>query len=97
MDNTRRWIRQFLIDRRGVSAVEFAIMASVMVMLMLGAYDLGNAAQEQIALQAAVQAGGSYALRYPTNPSSVQNAVTAALPAGWTLSNAGGKPAVACS
>jgi len=81
-------------DRRGVAAVEFAIIALVMVTLMLGAYDFGNAAQEQIALQAAVQAGGDFAQRYPTFPTQIQAAVTAALPAGYTLSAA---PTVTCT
>jgi Flp pilus assembly pilin Flp len=90
-------LRRLWTDRRGVSAVEFAIIASVMVTLMLGAFDFGNAAQEQIALQAAVRAGGEYALHFPTNPAAVQTVVTSALPTGWQLSNPGGQPIVTCS
>ena len=91
-------LRSWLIDRRGVSAIEFAIIAPVALMLMLGAYDLGNAAQQQIALQEAVRTGGQYVLRTPPTSSTaltaVQTAVTGALPSGWTLSSA---PSVGCS
>jgi Flp pilus assembly protein TadG len=80
-----------------VSAIEFAIIASITVSLLFGAYDLGNAAQQQIALQEAVRTGGQYAIHFPTNPGAVQTAVIGALPAGWTLSNPGGVPVVTCS
>jgi hypothetical protein len=81
-------------DRRGVVAIEFAIISLVLGTLTLGAFDLGNAAQQQIQLQAAVRAGGAYAATYPTDPAGIQNAVTNALPTGWTLSS---PPVVACS
>ena len=66
-------------------------------MLMLGAYDIGNAVQRQIALQEAVRSGGEYAVHFPTNPTAVKAAVMSALPAGWTLTNPGGVPVVTCS
>ena len=84
-------------DRRGVAALEFAVVAAIMVTLMLGAYDLGNAAQRQIGLQEAVRAGGAYALNHPTDVTGIRTMVTNALPAGWTLTNSGGVAAVACS
>jgi len=84
-------------DRRGVSAIEFAIIASVMVTLLLGAYDLGNAAMRQIQLQQAVRLGGVYAMNRPTDITGIRTAVASVLPAGWTLTNPGGVAAVACS
>jgi Flp pilus assembly protein TadG len=90
-------IRLFCRDRRGVSAIEFVIIAPMLVTLIAGAYDLGNAAQRQIALQEAVRTGGEYAIHFPTNPAAVQTAVTSALPNGWVLTNPGGKPVVTCS
>jgi Flp pilus assembly protein TadG len=91
-----RPIRHLCRDRRGVAAVEFAIIATIMVTLMLGAYDFGNAAQEQVALQEAVRAGGAYAQSRPSDLTGIRNSVANALPAGWALSNAGGVAAVAC-
>jgi Flp pilus assembly protein TadG len=83
-------------DRRGVSAIEFAIIAPIMVTLMLGAYDVGNAALQQIRLQEAVRSGGAYAISWPTDLSGIQTAVSDALPAGMTLTNPGGVAAVKC-
>jgi Flp pilus assembly protein TadG len=97
MANIRKWTLLLCHDRRGVSAIEFAVIASVIVTLMFGAFDLGNAAQQQIALQEAVRTGGQYAIHFPTNPTDIQKAVTNALPSGWTLSNANGVPVVTCS
>lgn len=95
MSMRRVW--RFCCDRRGVSAIEFAMVAPVAVTAMLAAFDLGNAAQQQIALQEAVRTGGQYAVNFPTNPSAVQTAVVSALPSGWALSNPGGVPVVTCS
>ena len=92
-----RWAWQFCRDRRGVSAIEFAMIAPIAGFAMLGALDLGNAAQQQIALREAVRTGGQYAIHFPTNPTAVQAAVTSALPAGWTLTDPGGVPIVTCS
>jgi Flp pilus assembly protein TadG len=84
-------------DRRGAAAVEFAFIAPAMVAVMFGAYDFGNAAQQQIQLQQAVRAGGAYAISRPTDKTGIQNAVNAALPSGWTLTNDNGKANVTCS
>ena len=84
-------------DRRGVAALEFAAVTPIIVTLMLGAYDLGNAALRQINLQEAVRAGGAYALNHPTDVTGIQTIVTNSLPTGWTLTNSGGVAAVACS
>jgi Flp pilus assembly protein TadG len=63
-----------------VSAIEFAIIAPIMLTLMLGAYDFGNAAQEQSALQQAVADAGAYAMSNPTNFTGMTTAVTNAFP-----------------
>lgn len=85
-------------DRRGVSAIEFAMIAPIMAILMLGAYDLGNAVQQQIQLQEGVRAGGAYAINRPTDVNGIQNAVAGAIP-GLTLANTNtpGKADVVCS
>jgi len=84
-------------DQRGVSAIEFAFIAPIILMMMLGAYDLGNAAQQQIDLQEAVRSGGAYAMNHSTDVSGIQTIVTNSLPSGWPLTNPGGVAAVACS
>jgi Flp pilus assembly protein TadG len=87
-------LHRFASDRRGVAALEFAIIALVLVTLVLGAFDFGNAAQQQVQLQEAVRAGGAYAATYPTDPTGIQNVVTNSLPTGWQLSSS---PTVSCS
>jgi Flp pilus assembly protein TadG len=90
----RQRIRLFWRDRRAVSAIEFAMIAPIIVMLMLGAYDLGNAAQQQIALQQAVRTGGQYAMHFPTYLKPLQSVVQDALPTGLTLK---APPVATCS
>ena len=81
-------------DTSGVAALEFSMIAMLMISLLLGAFDLGNAAQQQIRLHQAVRAGTAYGATFPTDAAGIQAKVLAALPAGWTLS---APPVVACS
>ncbi len=78
-------------NRTGVAAAEFALIAPVMVTLLLGVYDIGNAIQQRLQLEQAVRAGGQYALSWPDEltssergVNSIQQAVAAALPSSWT-------------
>lgn len=95
--STKNACRRLCGDQRGVSAIEFAFVAPIMLMLMIGAYDLGNAVQQQIDLQEAVRSGGAYAMNHSTDVSGIQAVVSNSLPSGWTLTNPGGVAAVACS
>jgi hypothetical protein len=85
-------------DRRGAAAFEFCIIASVLLGLMLAAFDFGNFAQQQVALHQALRSGGEFARFFPTKPgangagaapctdTTVRCTVLNALPSGWTLS-----------
>ena len=92
-----RWIPHLLRARGGVSTIEFCCIGLLTVTTVLAAYDLGNAAHEQIRLQEAVRLAGAYASRWPTDVAGIRAAVTAALPSGWTLTDPGGVAAIACS
>lgn len=73
-------------DGRGVAVLEFAIVAPLLVLLVAGVFDLGNALQQEIRLYQAARAGAQFALSYPigktagvANPlivTAVQNADT---------------------
>ena len=86
-------------DRRGIAAVEFALIAPVLVTLMLGVYHIGSAVHEMLLLQQALRAGGLYAMSSPTQlgadilPATPDNgillAIQEALPAKWTANVAG--------
>jgi Flp pilus assembly protein TadG len=67
-------------DRRGVSASEFAVAAPVLVLLLLGAYDVANVIQLSLRLERAARAGAGYAVVNPSNLAAVQSAVIAAWP-----------------
>jgi len=58
--------------RGGVAAVEFALIAPILLACLAGVYDLGAALQAHIHLQQAVRAGGLYATSYP--PADVASA-----------------------
>ncbi|MFC0408551.1 TadE/TadG family type IV pilus assembly protein [Roseomonas elaeocarpi] len=75
------WRRR--IGRRGIAAVEFALVAPVMILLLLGGFDLANAFAQSMRLQSAAQAGAQYAAAYPTADSDIVAAVRANL-AGWS-------------
>lgn len=82
------WVRE---QRRGVAAVEFALVATPMLILMLGVYDVANAVQERLLMQQALRAGGQYAISFPppvgditsSGAAAVVSAVNQALPQSW--------------
>lgn len=81
------WIRLFRAlaqDRQGVAATEFALIASVLVLLLMGAIDFGAAAVHRMQISNAVRAGTQYALIRPPvqgDVSAVREAVVDTLPA----------------
>jgi Flp pilus assembly protein TadG len=84
----------FLRDQRGTAALEFMLIALTLFTLLFAVAGFGDVTQRQIAIQSAVRAGGEYARFFPTDQTGIQNAVTNALPPGWTLS---GASTVTCS
>ena len=62
--------RQCLGDEEGTSAVEFALIAPVFVLLLLGTIDIGGAIYDRFALSGAVSAATQYAI---LNASSVNS------------------------
>ncbi|HWL80344.1 MAG TPA: TadE/TadG family type IV pilus assembly protein [Roseomonas sp.] len=69
--------------RRGVSALEFALVAPVLALVALGGFDLGNAALQSLRLEAAARAGAQYAFSRPADSTGILAAVRGNLP-GWT-------------
>jgi Flp pilus assembly protein TadG len=87
-----------IVDHRGTAALEFALVASIVVTLLLAAFDIGIAMLQYAKLNAAVRAGGQYAITFPTDTSGIEAAVNAVLPGsmqasvtiGCECSNGGG-------
>lgn len=69
--------------RRATAAVEFGLIAPLLIILLSAAMDLGNAFQQSVRLAAAVRSGALTAATSGTTSSAISAAVTGAL-AGWT-------------
>ena len=78
------WLRRLLRQRRGISAVEFALIAPVLGVILFAMIDVGGAAFQYIELVQALSAGSAYAINHSSDTSGIQGAVSAALPSGWT-------------
>lgn len=81
--NMRRRLLSLIRDRRGVSAVEFALTAPIVAGLMLFAWDGWQAAAAQMKLRNALQAGAEYVMTGQADDSTARSVVLNA----W-----GGKP-----
>lgn len=67
-------------DERGIASVEFAVVASIVLTLLLAAYDIGNVVLQSSQLSQAVRAGAEFAISFPTDTPGIQRTVTDALP-----------------
>jgi Flp pilus assembly protein TadG len=65
--------------RRGAAALEFGIIAPVLILLLAGLVDLGGAMQQAIRLENAARAGAQYAMSFPQDTAGIRTATTAAL------------------
>lgn len=68
------------LNRRGVAAVELALLAPVLLLFLFGAFDVANSTQNSIRLERAAQAGAQYALGNSSDMVAVRGAVIAAWP-----------------
>ncbi|WP_114377581.1 TadE/TadG family type IV pilus assembly protein [Elioraea thermophila] len=65
--------------RRGLSALEFGLVAPFLVLVLSGLVDLGHALQRTIVLENAARAGAHFAMSFPQETASIAAAVRAAL------------------
>ena len=74
-------LRDLLRAAEGTAAVEFALVAPILMGMLVPVADLSMAFAQRMQVQQAAQAGAQYALLHPWNSSSasnISNAVTAA-------------------
>jgi len=73
-----RAARATLADHSGAAAVEFAIMAPVLLLLLLGVIDYAGYISARMELEQALRAGGQYALKDYTDSTTIEAAVSGA-------------------
>ena len=69
------------IGHSGIAALELALAAPILILLAVGAYDLGNDIQTSLRLERAVRAGAQYAAADTSDLGAVQRVVISAWPA----------------
>lgn len=79
----RGHLRRFLFDRdrgvSGVAAIELALVAPILVLMLVASFDLGLGLYRDMQVQTAAQAGAQYAIEHGyTSSSAIANAVTSA-------------------
>lgn len=75
----RFWIR-FSRDERGVSAVEFALVAPVLLACLIGIYDVGTMVYKRADMQSALRSGTQYFMNGGDDLTKAQDIVQQA----WT-------------
>lgn len=81
----RRWLR-LRHDRRGVAALEFGMLATLLVPVMLAVLDTGNQVYQTLVLRQAVRAGALYALYYH-DTAGIRQTIESSIPSGWSTAS----------
>lgn len=68
------------LDNRGIAAVEFAVVAPVLLLLLLATFDIGNYMQTSIRLERAARAGAQHAMADSADMLAIRDRVIAAWP-----------------
>lgn len=76
MGHISHLLKTFQRDERGASAIEFAMIASFLSIILLNAVDISNYMYRQMQITGAVRAGAQYAL---VNPSNLTDALVSAV------------------
>lgn len=72
--------KRFVRDRSGVSAVEFALVAPVLLISLLGVVDIGNVVYQRADMESALRAGIQYFMNGGDDLTKAEQVVTAS----WT-------------
>lgn len=85
----RAFMRGMGVDSDGAAAIEFAIVAPVLALFLLGLIDLGMGFSAQMSVSQAAQAGSYYALLNGYDTSAIVNAAANASNATGISANSG--------
>lgn len=67
-----RTIDRFILDRRGSTAVEFALIMPVLLLFLEGVVDFGRAFYYQTELSQALRSGMQYTMKAPTDTNGIK-------------------------
>ena len=70
----RELVRALRVGQSGSSLIELALLSCLLVLLLAGSVDLGQACYAAIEVSAAANAGAEYGTRNPTNTAGMQKA-----------------------
>ena len=79
-------LRKARPDRKGAAAIEFGIVAPILITVLISVVDIGGAIQQNIRLEAAARSALGYAHVYSSDTNGIANMVTNAL-SGWNNVN----------
>lgn len=79
MPRVMDWVRDAWRDQRGVAALELAVAAPLLILLLFAIIDFGRAIDQNIRLETAARSGAQYALSFPEDLIGITAAVNAAL------------------
>lgn len=71
-------VRTAIRDRRGVAAIEFAIMVPILSLMVVSVTDIGLAVYRKMQVEDAAQAGAQYAILHGFDTNGISSAVTSA-------------------
>jgi Flp pilus assembly protein TadG len=74
--------RLLACGRRGVAALELAVLMPILILILVVTADLGVALEQSIRLETAARNGAQFAISYPTSTQEIRDQVSNSLP-GW--------------
>ncbi|MBA4130225.1 MAG: hypothetical protein C0519_02250 [Hyphomicrobium sp.] len=93
-------LKQCVSSRDGIIAVEFGLIAPIILALVLGVVEVSRAIENYLSIQTATRAGTHYALTKPPvqgDMSRIVSSVRAALPPDWVSATDGSAPQITAS
>lgn len=80
-------LRRPRLDARGVSTIEFALVAPILLLIIVAVMNFGNALQESNRLEDAARAGMQFSVFSTNDRPGICRAVCRSLPAAWRNSS----------
>ena len=84
-------------NRRGIASIEFGIVMTAIVVVVLGTYDIGNYVLQQMKLADVAHVGGQFAVSYPLDTTGATTVMDAALPPAWVNDVTITGPSITCA